>query len=173
MVSFTVYKPNTGGAYIEGVCLATDEKPIAGITNGSILFSVDTTDGSMTRYMFDQSAGEWIETECPCSGGGSGGGGGGGGESSNVLVVPLTIDGATWTATKTAGEMAAAGVIVYTYPLSAGVEARVVEYSRVVGDGYYVFDFLDNYILGDYVSIGAVSADDYPTNEEPPEPGPM
>lgn len=107
MVSFTVYKPNTGGAYIEGVCLATDEKPIAGITNGSILFSVDTTDGSMTRYMFDQSAGEWIETECPCSGGGSGGGGGGGGDTGGSFVVDVVQEGqgritATWNELKAA-----------------------------------------------------------------------
>ena len=76
MVTFTVYRANSGGAYVEGVCLATDEKPVAGITNGSILFSVDTTDGTLTRYMFDQNSATWVETECPCScdGGGSGGG---------------------------------------------------------------------------------------------------
>lgn len=81
MVSFNVYRANSGGAYVEGVCLATDEKPIAGITNGSILFAVDTTDGSMTRYMFDQNSASWVETECPCSAGGSDGGGGSGGDS--------------------------------------------------------------------------------------------
>lgn len=61
MVSFNVYKPASGGAYVEGVCLTSDTKPIAGIANGSILFAVNTSDGSMKKYMFNQSAAAWVE----------------------------------------------------------------------------------------------------------------
>ena len=111
MVSFTVYRANSGGAYVEGVCLATDEKPVAGITNGSILFAVDTTDGSLTRYMFDQNSATWIETECPCScdGGGEGGGGEGGGDSTFVVNSVELGDGlfqltATWNEIKAASD---------------------------------------------------------------------
>lgn len=75
MVSYNVYKPTSGGAYVEGVCLTTDTMPVTGIANGSILFAVDPEDGGTIRYMFDQSTASWVEATCPCSGGGSGGGG--------------------------------------------------------------------------------------------------
>lgn len=94
MVSFNVYRATSSGAYVEGVCLATDEKPITGIANGSILYAVDPTDGSTTRYMFDQSTATWIEAECPCSGGGSSGGGGegGGSGSGGANIVNMSAD---------------------------------------------------------------------------------
>lgn len=271
MVTFNVYKSTSSGAYVEGVCLATDTKPIAGITNGSILYAVDITDGSVKRYMFNQNAATWVEAEDPCAGGGGSGGvfwvtygtttidelnaayqagkvlmleyqnsiyyledrtstmyvfhcmenGQASGvgitlkqilytstyntwayyeydalaanqypqnagkflavgndgkvtpvnapSGSNVLVVPLTItggDGGTprlITATKTAGEMAAADVLVYTYPLSETSEARVVESSRVIEDDYYTFVYKDDYIESGYVALEADLADDYPT----------
>lgn len=76
MVSFNVYRSTFSGAYVEGVCLASDEKPVVGIANGSILYAVDTSTGETTRYMYDQESMSWIEAACPCSGGGSGSGGG-------------------------------------------------------------------------------------------------
>lgn len=100
MVSFNVYRSTASGAYVEGVCLATDEKPITGIANGSILYAVDPTDGSTTRYMFDQSTATWIDAACPCSGGGSGGGGGVSGELPEVTNVDngdvLTVVDGAW-----------------------------------------------------------------------------
>lgn len=99
MVSFNVYRATSSGAYIEGVCLASDEKPIVGISNGSILYAVDASDGTTTRYMFDQSTASWIEAECPCSGGGGEGGGEGGGSTSSGLVIQKDAEGAldkTW-----------------------------------------------------------------------------
>jgi hypothetical protein len=90
MVSYNVYKATSSGAYVEGVCLASDEKPVVGIANGSILYAVDASNGETTRYMYDKSAMAWIEAECPCSGGsGSGGGSGGGGSSEGPLIVTL------------------------------------------------------------------------------------
>ena len=107
MVSFNVYRSTASGAYVEGVCLATDEKPITGIANGSILYAVDPTDGSTTRYMFDQSTATWIDAACPCSGGGSSGGGGS--ADSSVLIVH--VDGSPkgdLTVDKTYAEIVAA-----------------------------------------------------------------
>jgi hypothetical protein len=107
MVSYNVYKATSSGAYVEGVCLASDEKPVVGIANGSILFAVDASSGETTRYMYDKESMSWIEAECPCSGGGSGSGGsGGGGSSEGVLIVNLS--GASLTADKTFGEIEAA-----------------------------------------------------------------
>lgn len=91
MVSYNVYKATSSGAYVEGVCLASDEKPVVGIANGSILFAVDASNGETTRYMYDKESMSWIEAECPCSGGGSGSGGGEGGEGGlEPLVVTFT-----------------------------------------------------------------------------------
>ena len=117
MVSYNVYKPTSGGAYVEGVCLTTDTMPVAGIANGSILFAVDPEDGGTIRYMFDQSTASWVEATCPCSGGGSGGGGGGGDISDYLLEVSVTDLGegevgisASWNELKAAD---AAGKFVY------------------------------------------------------------
>lgn len=88
MVSFNVYRSTSSGAYVEGVCLATDEKPVVGIANGSILFAVDTESGETTRYMYDQSSMSWIEAACPCGGGSGGSGGGGSGGIFLVGIVP-------------------------------------------------------------------------------------
>lgn len=147
MVSFNVYRSTASGAYVEGVCLATDEKPVVGIANGSILFAVDTTSGETTRYMYDQNSMSWIEATLP--GGGSGGGSalpevtaedngdvltvvdGVWGKAApsggaNVLVVPLetrTEQGEVtvtyFKSTKTAAEMLAADLIVFTYELES------------------------------------------------------
>jgi len=92
MVSFNVYRSTYSGAYVEGICLATDEKPVVGIANGSILFAVDISTGETTRYMYDQESMSWIEAECPCAGGGSGSGGSGGGGNANILIVHATAD---------------------------------------------------------------------------------
>lgn len=93
MVSYNVYKATSSGAYVEGVCLASDEKPVVGIANGSILFAVDASNGETTRYMYDKSTMSWVEAECPCSGGGSGGSGGGGsgGGGLEPLIVTFTV----------------------------------------------------------------------------------
>ena len=88
MVSYNVYRSTSSGAYVEGVCLASDEKPVVGIANGSILYAVDASNGETTRYMYDKEAKSWIEAECPCHGGGSGGSGGG----VEPLVANPTID---------------------------------------------------------------------------------
>jgi len=106
MVSFNVYRSTASGAYVEGVCLATDEKPITGIANGSILYAVDPTDGSTTRYMFDQSTATWIDAACPCSGGGSSGGGGS--ADSGVFIVHLGGPPQAPTVDKTYAEIVAA-----------------------------------------------------------------
>jgi hypothetical protein len=90
MVSYNVYKATSSGAYVEGVCLASDEKPVVGIANGSILYAVDASNGETTRYMYDKETMSWIEAECPCHGGGSGGGSGGGGNA-NILIVHATV----------------------------------------------------------------------------------
>lgn len=88
MVSFNVYRSTTSGFYVEGVCLVTDEKPVVGIANGSILYAVDTTSGETTRYMYDQNSMSWIEAACPCGGGsGSGSGGGDSGGGAAPLLV--------------------------------------------------------------------------------------
>ena len=100
MVSFNVYRATASGAYVEGVCLTSDEKPIAGIANGSILYAVDTSDGSMTKFMYNQSGAEWIEVEETSSGGGEGGGGDGG-DGCECNVVPVCF-----TATPTESEEA-------------------------------------------------------------------
>ena len=44
-------------ALVEGSCLSTDTKPIAGIANGSIMVEVDT--GSV--FFFDEDGQEWVE----------------------------------------------------------------------------------------------------------------
>ena len=85
MVSFNVYKSTAAGIYVEGVCLISDEKPVAGIANGSILFAVDPSDGGMIRYMFNQSSASWVETTCP-------GSGGGGSISDFVFDMKFTVD---------------------------------------------------------------------------------
>ena len=90
MVSFNVFRSTASGAYVEGVCLATDEKPVVGIANGSILYAVDASDGSTTRFMYDQNSMSWIEAGCPCSGGGSGGGDSGSGGP--LLVTEIEIE---------------------------------------------------------------------------------
>jgi len=116
MVSFNVYRSTASGAYVEGVCLATDEKPVVGIANGSILFAVDTTSGETTRYMYDQNSMSWIEAVCPCGGGSGGGSGGGGGSSSGEGNLIVTLSGEDKTADKTCGEIEsalAAGRSVY------------------------------------------------------------
>ena len=89
MVSYNVYKATSSGAYVEGVCLASDEKPVVGIANGSILFAVDASNGETTRYMYDKETMSWIEAECPCHGGSGSGGSGGGGSSEGPLIVAL------------------------------------------------------------------------------------
>ena len=105
MVSYNVYKATSSGAYVEGVCLASDEKPVVGIANGSILYAVDASNGETTRYMYDKETMSWIEAECPCAGGsgGSGSGGSGGGSSEGPLIVTLSGDAST--ADKTFGEI--------------------------------------------------------------------
>jgi len=130
MVSFNVYRATSSGAYIEGVCLASDEKPIVGISNGSILYAVDASDGTTTRYMFDQSTASWIEAECPC-GGGSGGGEGGGvfivhADGSNGDGEPAGTLDATFNQIKAARD---AGQIVLLYGESST--------SDPLGDNYY------------------------------------
>lgn len=103
MVSYNVYKATSSGAYVEGVCLASDEKPVVGIANGSILYAVDASNGETTRYMYDKSAMAWIEAECPCSGGGSGSGSGSGsgGGNANILIVHITVDDSSGESTPT------------------------------------------------------------------------
>jgi len=94
MVSYNVYRSTSSGAYVEGVCLASDEKPVVGIANGSILYAVDASNGETTRYMYDKETMSWIEAECPCHGGsGSGGSGGGGVEPLIVNFVPPELEG--------------------------------------------------------------------------------
>lgn len=44
-------------ANIEGNCLSTDDKPVAGIATGSIMVEADTGD----VYFFDEESGEWIK----------------------------------------------------------------------------------------------------------------
>lgn len=89
MVSYNVYKATSSGAYVEGVCLASDEKPVVGIANGSILFAVDASNGETTRYMYDKSTMSWVEAACPCSGGSGSGSGGG---SAEPFVVNCTAE---------------------------------------------------------------------------------
>ncbi len=127
MVSFNVYRSTASGAYVEGVCLATDEKPVVGIANGSILFAVDTESGETTRYMYDQNSMSWIEAACPCGGGGSGGGGEGGGGSGDSGVMVVTLSGEGLVADKTFGEIAAA--------LNAGKLVTVVGYPTDLPEG--------------------------------------
>ena len=122
MVSFNVYRSTASGAYVEGVCLATDEKPVVGIANGSILFAVDTESGETTRYMYDQNSMSWIEATLP--GGGSGGSGGGSGGESALVV---TLSGEGLVADKTFGEIAAA--------LNAGKLVTVVGYPAGLPEG--------------------------------------
>lgn len=137
MVSFNVYRATSSGAYIEGVCLASDEKPITGIANGSILYAVDASDGSTTRYMFDQSTASWIEAECPCSGGGSGSGSGGGGalivhaywsEADDGPVGPLDASFNQIKAARDAGRP----VLLYGEPDTESIDQYYYSYPLVV-----------------------------------------
>ena len=74
-------RPTASGIYIDGVCLTTDEKPVDGIANGSILRELNVETGVVKEFMFDQEHVTWIETTgltgcgCSCSGGSSSGGG--------------------------------------------------------------------------------------------------
>jgi len=105
MVSYNVYRSTSSGAYVEGVCLASDEKPVVGIANGSILFAVDASSGETTRYMYDKESMSWIEAECPCHGGsGSGGSGGGGGLSPLIVTFIAPLEGPA-VGDKTLGEI--------------------------------------------------------------------
>ena len=114
MVSFNVYRSTYSGAYVEGICLATDEKPVVGIANGSILFAVDISTGETTRYMYDQESMSWIEAECPCSGGGSGGGSGSGGGALAVTCSESGVLDKTWQEIYDA--MAAGNSVTVSYP---------------------------------------------------------
>ena len=144
MVSFNVYRSTYSGAYVEGICLATDEKPVVGIANGSILFAVDASNGETTRYMYDKESMSWIEAECPCSGGsGSGSGGSGGG------VEPLIVNfvspgnaGPAW-GDKTLGEIFDAA--------SAG--RLVVGKLETSGDGTFLFSLLSASIVDGYYNV--------------------
>lgn len=122
MVSYNVYKATSSGAYVEGVCLASDEKPVVGIANGSILFAVDASNGETTRYMYDKSAMAWIEAECPCAGGSGSGGGDSGGGGLEPLIVTATMSHSGATVDKTYAEIVAA------------VEAGRVVYARAGND---------------------------------------
>ena len=43
--------------YIEAACLSTDSKPTADLVTGSVLVTVDNGKG----YLFNETAGEWVE----------------------------------------------------------------------------------------------------------------
>ena len=43
--------------YIEAACLSTDSKPTANLVTGSVLVTVDNGKG----YLFNETAGEWVE----------------------------------------------------------------------------------------------------------------
>jgi len=136
MVSFNVYRATSSGAYIEGVCLASDEKPIVGISNGSILYAVDASDGTTTRYMFDQSTASWIEAECPCSGGEGGGGEGGG-----VFVAQITSTDSGYALDKNYTEISeamAAGKVCIAVQLSEGALASGLILGALVQKGSYI-----------------------------------
>lgn len=46
-----------GKHYIEAAALSTDTKPTADIVTGSVLVTVDDGKG----YLFNETAGEWVE----------------------------------------------------------------------------------------------------------------
>ena len=102
MVTFNVYRSTASGAYVEGVCFASDDKPVLGIANGSILYEVDTSDGSTKKYIYNQAGMSWVEVEDD-----SGGGGGGGSTAPEPLIVTVTYNDQTWMdeADKTFGEI--------------------------------------------------------------------
>jgi len=131
MVSFNVYRSTASGAYVEGVCLATDEKPVVGIANGSILYAVDTTSGETTRYMYDQNSMSWIEATLPGGSGGSGGGGEGG-SGEGALAVALDDNNR---ADKTFGEINAA--------MQAGRPVVIRILSQDAVDYRYVYKLAD------------------------------
>lgn len=148
MVSFNVYRSTTSGFYVEGVCLITDEKPVVGIANGSILFAVDTSSGETTRFMYDQSTMSWIEAECPCSGGSGGSGGGGSGDGGSGSVGPLivTMSGEQDTADKTFGEitdaLASGRGAVAIFPESADTKEEYLPFVLAeVGKSGYIVEY--------------------------------
>ena len=62
MVSYNKTLGTSSGLYIEGVCLTTDVKPVAGIANGSILSVLNAGTGEVKEFLFDQESASWIET---------------------------------------------------------------------------------------------------------------
>lgn len=157
MVSFNVYRATSSGAYVEGICLDSDEKPVVGIANGSILFSVNAATGETTRYMYDQGTMSWIEAACPCSG--SGGSGSGGSGSGGGVFVVHDVDG---TLDKTYAEIVAAaqtGVVVL--PRAGALSSSVsylVSYGPGLPDGYAL-----NFGNNDEDQYSALSESEYPT----------
>lgn len=187
MVTFNVYKSTATGIYVEGVCLASDTKPVDGITNGSILFAVNTSDGTVAKYMFNQSAATWVEVQCPCSGGGGSGGGSDlpevsasdngklltvvSGEwaaaqpAAKVVRCKLNYSQGVFTAAKKASELIAADLIVFDVTGGApegDIDLAVCTEAWYVGGSGYTFKITVG--GGSPIELSASTGNDYPTS---------
>ena len=62
MIRYLIHRPTTDGKYYAVIAgLSTDAKPTASLITGSRFVAADTG----ARYMFDESAGQWNETDSP------------------------------------------------------------------------------------------------------------
>ena len=62
MIRYLIHRPTTDGKYYAVIAgLSTDAKPTASLITGSRFVEADTG----ARYMFDESAGQWNETDSP------------------------------------------------------------------------------------------------------------
>lgn len=77
MLTFDKVIQTDFGSYVRGFCLPTDEKPVTGIANGSMLEEINPESGVVDTYRFDGENAEWVKIisdGTPSGGGGSGSG---------------------------------------------------------------------------------------------------
>lgn len=154
MLTFDKVIQTDFGSYVRGFCLPTDEKPVTGIANGSMLEEINPESGVVDTYRFDGENAEWVKI---ISDGTPSGGGGGGG--SGALIVHDT-DG---TLDKTWAEINAAAPLVWE--LAAGGDYPGGDYRPLVSCGstdggfYATFVSFPNRATGDYITY---SEDGYP-----------
>lgn len=142
MVSYNVYKATSSGAYVEGVCLASDEKPVVGIANGSILFAVDASNGETTRLMYDQESMTWIEAKNPDSSAGG----------LSPLLITESWNGSyfdTGTSWQDVYDAIRAGmpVVVHLLDSGEGDSDQFINHYRVITSCYAVRDSGEYYAL--------------------------
>ena len=133
--------------------LSTDTKPTGvSVGNGWSFIEMDT--GKV--FFYNAADEEWLEFA------GSGGGGGQGG--SNVLVVNLTIDGATATADKTWREIYDAPYAVVCIEMGVNTKSFFnIANMNDEGDEYYINCIQPGNTASDTMVLTAATETDYPS----------